>query len=79
MCSFFDPFLNYQRASYRDLLGTAGSIIEMDSQMQQVESYLATMGMKCNGRLLGRGGINLLRLGRETGSKGASCSAPLPC
>ena len=39
-------------ASYRDLLGTAESIVEMDGQMQQVEGYLAGMGVKCNSRLL---------------------------
>ncbi|KAL8876928.1 MAG: hypothetical protein Q9198_004961, partial [Flavoplaca austrocitrina] len=30
-------------ASYRDLLGTAESIIQMDGQMQQVESYIGDM------------------------------------
>ena len=62
------------RASYRDLLGTADSIIEMDSQMHQVESYLATMGIKCNARLLERSGGNVLRLGQEACLKGAQSS-----
>lgn len=46
-------------ASYRDLLGTAESIIEMDGQMQQVETYLGSMGKRCNARLLEKKGSNL--------------------
>ncbi|KAL8993189.1 MAG: hypothetical protein Q9169_006533 [Polycauliona sp. 2 TL-2023] len=46
-------------ASYRDLLGTAESIIQMDGQMQQVESYISGMGMRCNTRLLGKKAANL--------------------
>ncbi|OJD36471.1 vps51 vps67 [Diplodia corticola] len=37
-------------ASYRDLLGTAERIIEMDSQMQRVESTLGVIGQRCNSR-----------------------------
>ncbi|KAL8985767.1 MAG: hypothetical protein Q9177_004350 [Variospora cf. flavescens] len=46
-------------ASYRDLLHTAESILEMDSQMQTVESYLGNMGVSCPeaiSRLLKTGG-----------------------
>ncbi|KAL8847332.1 MAG: hypothetical protein Q9221_007615 [Calogaya cf. arnoldii] len=46
-------------ASYRDLLGTAESIIQMDGQMQQVESYIGGMGMKCNSRVLEKKAANL--------------------
>ncbi|KAL8735054.1 MAG: hypothetical protein Q9181_002968 [Wetmoreana brouardii] len=46
-------------ASYRDLLGTADSIVEMDGQMQKVEAYLAKMGMRCNNRLLEKKAANL--------------------
>lgn len=46
-------------ASYRDLLGTAESIVEMDGQMQKVEAYLADMGVKCNSRLLEKKAANL--------------------
>ncbi|KAL8708729.1 MAG: hypothetical protein Q9220_006455 [cf. Caloplaca sp. 1 TL-2023] len=46
-------------ASYRDLLGTAESIIEMNGQMQEVESYLGQMGMRCNSRLLEKKATNL--------------------
>ncbi|KKY23768.1 putative vps51 vps67 [Diplodia seriata] len=37
-------------ASYRDLLGTAERIIEMDRQMQHVESTLGVIGQRCNSR-----------------------------
>lgn len=40
------------RSSYRDLLGTAESIIDMDGEMQQVESFFVDMGRKCDSRLL---------------------------
>lgn len=46
-------------ASYRDLLGTAESILGMDSQMQDVESYLGQMGARCNSRLLEKKAANL--------------------
>nr|POE93081.1 hypothetical protein CFP56_64188 [Quercus suber] len=35
-------------ASYRDLLGTAERIIDMDEQMQTTETYLGGIGQKCN-------------------------------
>ncbi|KAF2233085.1 hypothetical protein EV356DRAFT_503930 [Viridothelium virens] len=39
-------------SSYRDLLGTAGRIIEMDGQMSEVEVTLGDIGLKCNTRVL---------------------------
>ncbi|KAF2085730.1 hypothetical protein K490DRAFT_45822 [Saccharata proteae CBS 121410] len=41
-------------ASYRDLLGTAERIIEMDGQMQDVETTLSLVGQKCNSRAIDR-------------------------
>lgn len=38
------------RASYRDLLGTAERIIEMDHQIQDVDATLGVIGRKCNSR-----------------------------
>lgn len=40
--------------SYRDLLGTAERIIEMDSQMQRVVGNLAGIGRKCDYRVVER-------------------------
>ncbi|KAK5719029.1 hypothetical protein LTR17_015454 [Elasticomyces elasticus] len=45
-------------ASYRDLLGTAERIIEMDEQIKTVESSLSDIGRKCNARAVGRIGEN---------------------
>ncbi|KAH0543367.1 hypothetical protein FGG08_002323 [Glutinoglossum americanum] len=41
-------------ASYRDLLGTAERIVEMDGTMQQVETHLGVISQKCNSRSLDR-------------------------
>ncbi|KAL8670281.1 MAG: hypothetical protein Q9168_005165 [Polycauliona sp. 1 TL-2023] len=58
-------------ASYRDLLGTAESIIQMDGQMQQVESYIGGMGMRCNSRLLGKKAANLRAWDNESKARGS--------
>ncbi|KAF1989154.1 hypothetical protein K402DRAFT_327367 [Aulographum hederae CBS 113979] len=39
-------------ASYRELLGTAERIIEMDDEMQRVENALGAAGRKCNSRAI---------------------------
>ncbi|KAK5694441.1 hypothetical protein LTR17_024817 [Elasticomyces elasticus] len=59
-------------ASYRDLLGTAERIIEMDEQIKTVESGLSDIGRKRNARAVGRVGENhakmrMTRDGREYG------------
>ena len=54
--------------SYRDLLGTAERIIEMDSQMQRVEGNLAGIGRKCDYRVVERSrenSANLKNSGRQ--------------
>jgi len=55
-------------ASYRDLLGTAETIIEMDESMEKVENLLADVGKKCNARTVGRIAENhgRMRMIRET-------------
>lgn len=44
--------------SYRDLLGTSERIIDMDAQMQLVESHMAHIGRQCNSRKLEKIGDN---------------------
>ncbi|CZT20014.1 uncharacterized protein RCC_05871 [Ramularia collo-cygni] len=51
--------------SYRDLLGTAERIIEMDGQIRQAESYMEDIGRKCNSRAVGRVGGNFARMKKE--------------
>ncbi|GAB7327013.1 hypothetical protein MBLNU13_g10955t1 [Cladosporium sp. NU13] len=58
--------------SYRDLLGTAERIIEMDSQMQRVEGNLAGIGRKCDYRVVERSrenSANLTKSGRQEQDK----------
>ncbi|KAF2660219.1 hypothetical protein K491DRAFT_688555 [Lophiostoma macrostomum CBS 122681] len=45
-------------ASYRDLLDTAETIVDMEASMQTVESKLAKVGQDCNSRNLDRIGRN---------------------
>ncbi|KAK5120083.1 hypothetical protein LTR85_006564 [Meristemomyces frigidus] len=49
-------------ASYRDLLGTAEKIIEMDEQMQAVEGHLGDIGRKCSARAVERASENHARM-----------------
>ncbi|KAL9094118.1 MAG: hypothetical protein Q9165_003533 [Trypethelium subeluteriae] len=56
-------------SSYRDLLGTAGRIIEMDGQMSEVEATLGDIGLKCNTRVLETIGRNMEGLRRYHASK----------
>ncbi|KAL9602832.1 MAG: hypothetical protein Q9219_001527 [cf. Caloplaca sp. 3 TL-2023] len=55
--------------SYRDLLGTAESIVGMDLQMQEIESYLGGLGKKCNSKILDRKGANAKAWNSETKSR----------
>ena len=62
------------RASYRNLLGTAESIIEMDDQMHDVEALIGNIAQKCNTRLLERKMLNLKAWRQEAGAKGTICT-----
>ncbi|KAI7277979.1 hypothetical protein KC345_g6261 [Hortaea werneckii] len=55
-------------ASYRDLLGTAERIIEMDEQMQDVEDHLGDIGRKCNARAVETANENQERMVKRKGS-----------
>ncbi|TKA24136.1 hypothetical protein B0A50_06876 [Salinomyces thailandicus] len=58
-------------ASYRDLLGTADRITDMDDRMQGVETHLADIGRKCNVRAVERASRNyeLMVKTREAGAQ----------
>ena len=53
-CVLLWLILLYHRASYRNLLGTAERIIEMDDTMQQVEATISRLGQKCSSRAIER-------------------------
>ncbi|KAK3049502.1 hypothetical protein LTR09_009169 [Extremus antarcticus] len=56
-------------ASYRDLLGTAERIIEMDEQMQRVETTMGEIGRKCNARTVERVAENHARMRKTLGQR----------
>ncbi|KAG8625595.1 hypothetical protein KVT40_005996 [Elsinoe batatas] len=49
-------------SSYRDLLGTADRIIDMNTEMQQLEDTFSEIGQKCNTRSINRLATNHARL-----------------
>ena len=53
---------HFHSGSYRDLLGTAESIVEMDEQIRHVEALVGDITMKCNTRLLDKSLANLRSL-----------------
>ena len=61
-------------ASYRDLLGTAESIIEMGVQMDEVESYMGEIGKRCNTRILDKKASNLRTWTEEVGAPSTKTS-----
>lgn len=54
-------------ASYRDLLGTAERIMEMDGQMKTLELGLGDMGRRCDARMLERSGGNWAGMRKRRG------------
>ena len=62
-------------ASYRDLLGTAERIIEMEGQMKVLERGLGDMGKRCDGRSLEKVGENWARMRKERHGLGAKEAA----
>ena len=50
------------RASYRNLLDTAETIIDMETQIEQVESKLGRVGQNCNSRVLDKVSVNAVKM-----------------
>ncbi|KAJ8118798.1 hypothetical protein OPT61_g275 [Boeremia exigua] len=55
--------------SYRSLLDTAETIINMETQIEQVESKLSRVGQNCNSRILGKVSGNALKM--DTHARGS--------
>ncbi|KAF1926508.1 uncharacterized protein M421DRAFT_67371 [Didymella exigua CBS 183.55] len=55
--------------SYRSLLDTAETIIDMETQMDQVESKLSRIGQNCNSRVLDKACTNALNM--DTHARGS--------
>lgn len=49
-----NPLIQFSscRASYRDLLRTAESIVEMDENIHRVEANLSDVSRKCNSKVI---------------------------
>jgi hypothetical protein len=62
--------------SYRDLLGTAERIVEMDSQMQEVEVILGQAAYKCNSGAVDRIFKNYGRYHTEKNIKSEAIAYP---
>ena len=60
--------------SYRDLLGTAEQIVEMDGQMHGAETYLAMVGRRCNTHELEKSLENMKLLDSRRPNKRSSAS-----
>ena len=56
--------------SYRDLLGTAESIVEMDKDILEVERLLGKVAIKCNVRAIDRKVTNVARWEQSIEAKG---------
>lgn len=57
-------------SSYRDLLGTAETIIDMNQRMHLGEGHLAGMGKACNSGLLEKKAVNMSFLVAAIGATG---------
>lgn len=56
--------------SYRSLLDTAETIIDMETQMEEVESKLGRIAQNCNSRVLDKISGNALKMDTYTRASG---------
>lgn len=64
--------LTVHRVSYRSLLDTAETIIDMEVRMGQVETKLSKVGQSCNSRRLEKISNNAGKMDIHTRSRGQS-------
>lgn len=63
------------RGSYRELLSTADSIIQMEGHMKQVELHLGETSRRCNTDRMGRSARNASKLSDNQDRKGQRVKA----
>jgi conserved oligomeric Golgi complex subunit 1 len=56
-------------SSYRELLGTADSIVHMDEEMREAETYLGDISRKCNTRLLAKSKSSTAEITKQFSAK----------
>lgn len=55
---------------YRELVGTAETIVSMSRSMEDVDTTLGDIGRRCNPRLIGKKYTHLNQINGETTDKG---------
>jgi hypothetical protein len=58
------------RTRYRDLVGTAETIVAMNRDIQDVETVLADVGRRCNPRLIERKHVHARQIKSGDAEKG---------
>jgi hypothetical protein len=62
--------LSHYRTRYRELVGTAETIVAMNRDIQDVESLLADVGRRCNPRLVERKLVHVRQIKTGDAEKG---------
>lgn len=56
---------------YRELVGTAETIVTMNNEIQEIESILADIGRRCNPRLVEKKHLHARQMRNDAAEKGA--------
>lgn len=62
------------RTRYRELLGTAETIVSMNREIQEVESNLTDVGRRCNPSVIEKTYVHLGQIKNESIGKGVQFS-----
>lgn len=60
---------------YRELVGTAETIVTMNTEIQEIESILADVGRRCNPRLMEKKHIYARQMKSDAAEKGMEIAA----
>lgn len=58
------------RTRYRELVGTAETIVAMNKEIQEVESVLVDVGRRCNPRLVEKKHLHARQMKNDAAEKG---------
>lgn len=58
------------RTRYRELVGTAETIVTMNQEIQEIESNLVDLGRRCNPRLVEKKHLHARQMKRDAAEKG---------
>lgn len=71
--------LTYPRTRYRELVGTAETIVSMDREIQQVEFSLTDVGRRCNPNLVEKKHSHFHQIKDDGLDRGTSLTISSPC